>query len=84
MYQVRIEKQAHKTLRKLPRNQARLIQAKIDELARDPYASQNIKPLKGTTYFRLRVGDWRVIYELDDNQLIVIVLNIGPRGGVYS
>jgi mRNA interferase RelE/StbE len=34
--------------------------------------------------YRLRVGDWRVIYELRDGQMLVLVLKIGSRGSVYD
>ena len=42
------------------------------------------KKLVGRPGYRLRVGDWRVIYELESGRLVVRVLEIGPRGGVYQ
>ena len=46
-------------------------------------ASLIVSQVKGEPAFRLRVGDWRVIHELQHGELIVLVLRIGPRGGVY-
>lgn len=51
-------------------------------LACDPYASPNLKALHGGGY-RLRVGDWRVIYDLQDDVLVVLVLWVASRGKAY-
>jgi len=68
----------------MPRTTASLIRVKLEQLATDPTASRtNVKRLTGREGYRLRVGDWRVIYELDKGRLIVLVLTIGPRGGIY-
>ncbi len=84
MYQILFTKQADKTLRKLPRNTAQLIRQKLEQLAEDPFAyTPNVTRLQGRPGYRLRVGDWRVIYEVEDGRLIILVLRIAPRGGVY-
>lgn len=85
MYEIVFTKQAVRTLRKLPRNLSQLIREKIDEIAVDPYASHNnVTKLVGRPGYRLRVGDWRIIYELQDGKLILLVVKIGPRGEVYE
>lgn len=69
----------------MPRNTARLIREKIQLLAEAPYSpNPNIKKLQGRAGYRLRVGDWRVIYEIEDEQVVILVLDIGPRGGIYQ
>ena len=74
-----------KALARLPVNWQERIVAKIREVAADPYApNNNLTKLQGRNGFRLRVGDWRVIYELDDDRLVLLVLDVGPRGGVYG
>jgi len=76
--------QADRTLRKMPRNTARLIREKLDQLAQDPYTrNPNLTKLQGRSGYRLRVGDWRVIYELEDDRLLILVLKIAPRREVY-
>jgi mRNA interferase RelE/StbE len=84
VYRIVYRQEAARVLLKIPRNIAQLIREKLEQLAHDPTApNPNVKPLKGEPAFRLRVGDWRVIYELRHNELVVLVLRIGPRGGVY-
>jgi len=57
----------------------------IEHVAVDPFASiPNAKKLQGRDGYRLRVGGWRVIYEVDNNEVMVIVLKIAPRGEVYQ
>ncbi|MDK9721349.1 MAG: type II toxin-antitoxin system RelE/ParE family toxin [Rhodospirillales bacterium] len=73
------------TLRRMPANTARTIRGKVERLAGNPYApNNNVKALKGRPGYRLRVGDWRVIYELQGSVLVVEVLAIAPRGSVYD
>lgn len=84
MHEILFTKQADRTLRKMSRNTARLIREKLDQLAQDPYArNPNVTKLQGRSGYRLRVGDWRVIYELEDDRLVIMVLKVAPRGGVY-
>ena len=68
----------------MPRNTARLIREKLELLASDPKANHpNIKKLHNRAGYRLRVGDWRVIYEIQNDRLVILVLKIAPRGEVY-
>ena len=84
MYRIILSKQADKTLRKLPRNVADQIQGKLIDLARNPHApNNNVTAMQGRPGFRLRVGDWRVIYEVEDDVLRIYVFRIAPRGEVY-
>lgn len=85
VYQLVLSKQADKTLRKLPRNLSRRIKEKLIQIAADPYARHNnVTKLQERLGYRLRIGDWRVIYEIEDEELIVFVLKVGPRGEVYD
>ena len=85
MYQIAFEAEAAKALQRLPRNTAQLIRAKIDQLARNPHApNNNVKRLKGQAAYRLRVGDWRVLYRLEDTRLVIVVVKIRPRGSAYD
>ena len=84
MYEIFFTRQADRTLRKMSRRTACLIREKLDQLAQDPYArNPNVTKLQGRPGYRLRVGDWRVIYELEDDRLLILVLKVASRGGVY-
>lgn len=81
--QIIFSKQAAKTLLRMPANKARVIRAKIDQLAADPASlANNVTELKGSDMSRLRVGDYRVIFTMD--MVILDVIRIAPRGEVYD
>jgi mRNA interferase RelE/StbE len=67
---------------RLPQSQQNLIEAKIDELGRR-LATFAHERLKGSTYFRIRAGDYRVIYTFDLERNIVWLLLVGHRSKVY-
>lgn len=84
MYRVVTTKSFDKALARLPLNLQKRIVAKVKEVAVDPYApNNNLTKLQGRDGYRLRVGDWRVIYELQDERLVMLVLDMGPRGDIY-
>ncbi len=84
MYRVLTTKSFDKALGKLPVTWQKRILMKIREIAVDPYApNNNLTKLQGRAGYRLRVGGWRIIYELDDEHLAMLVLEMGPRGGMY-
>jgi len=84
MYAITFSKQADKMLRRMPKNLALKIAEKIKLLALDPHGMSNVKKLTNHPGYRLRIGDWRVIYTTCDSKLIVHVIKIKPRGEVYK
>jgi mRNA interferase RelE/StbE len=84
VYKIVFTTQAAKSLQKVPRNTANLVREKLGQIANDPYASiPNATKLQGRSGYRLRVGDWRVIYEINKTDVVIMVLKIAPRGEVY-
>jgi mRNA interferase RelE/StbE len=74
---------ALKALRRMPANEARRVRKKVEAYARDPESqTNNVVRLKGRNGYRLRVGDWRVIFDKQGN--VMAILAIGPRGGIYE
>jgi mRNA interferase RelE/StbE len=69
----------------MSRKTANSIREKLQFIAVSPYADHpNAKKLQGRDGYRLRVGDWRVVYKIQNEQLIIVVLKIASRGEVYK
>lgn len=82
-YTIEIDHDAQKILRRQGRTtRDRLIKA-IFALADNPQPSSSRKLEGYKNLFRLRVGDWRIVYQINDNQLLVVVLEVGARGDIY-
>jgi mRNA interferase RelE/StbE len=78
-------KQALKYLRKMPKAKAEDIMSAVRQIDEDRSAFQgNLIKMTNSPYFRLRIGDYRVILEIDDGKLIVLVMKVGTRGDVYK
>jgi len=84
-YTVLILPSAQKQLNKLPNAIATRIEDKMMELEGDgDPRPPGCKKLKGRDAYRVRIGDYRVIYEINDGRLIVTVITIGHRREVYE
>lgn len=74
---------ALKQLRAIPEPIASRIKSKIEQYAADPASlASNVVKLQGRDGYRLRVGDYRVIFDDDGN--VLDILSLGPRGRVYE
>lgn len=85
MYSIEFTKQAAKDITRIPKNQSINIIDRIKKLADNPYSKElDVKKLNGIEGYRLRVGTYRVIYEIHNKKLIVSVIKIQSRGNVYG
>ncbi len=85
MLTLRFAKPALKTLLKMPTGIAKRIRAELDSVAAGPAAYRgDWKPLQGSDFWHLRVGDWRAICELRNGELVLLVVKISPRGDAYK
>ena len=82
MYSVRVSRQAIKDIADLPRDRARQVAEHIDQLAEDP-RPPGAKKLKGSAAHRVRVGDYRILYTIDDAAQLVIVHRVKHRREAY-
>lgn len=81
-YNITIKRSAAKELEKIPLPDRKRIVEKIRDLATDP-RPQGCKKLSGQEKYRLRQGDYRILYEIQDHELIVVVVKVGQRRDVY-
>ncbi|MGH9247117.1 MAG: type II toxin-antitoxin system RelE family toxin [Acidimicrobiales bacterium] len=87
MYRVELGRRAERGLRRIrhgdPRGYQRVVRV-IRSLGEDPRPPDAVK-LTGfdPPAWRVRVGDYRIVYEINDADVIVIVVNVAPRGEVY-
>lgn len=81
-WRVEISRRAEKSLDSLPEKLSKRILAKAHALGDDPRPPGCVK-LTGMALWRIRVGDYRVIYEIRDDVLLVLVIEIGHRREVY-
>ncbi|PZV76784.1 mRNA interferase RelE/StbE [Algoriphagus aquaeductus] len=82
-YQIAIKKSAIKSLSKIPEPYFSSLKEAIYNLAENP-RPVGYKKLKGRDAFRIRVSDYRIIYEIEDSILTIEVIAIGHRRDIYE
>lgn len=83
-YQITYSPKAEKQLRavKDPRI-AGPVKRMLDRLSENPRPPGCLKLVGEEDQWRVRVGDWRIVYRIEDGRLVVLVVTVAPRGGVY-
>ncbi|HIH04152.1 MAG TPA: type II toxin-antitoxin system RelE/ParE family toxin [Methanoregulaceae archaeon] len=85
-YEVVFTKEAERASARLDRQVANRIEAELDSLAGETVPDRYVKQLKGNDdppFYSLRVGDYRVVLQIHDNRLVILVIEIGPRDSIY-
>ncbi|NVK30323.1 MAG: type II toxin-antitoxin system RelE/ParE family toxin [Gammaproteobacteria bacterium] len=82
-YSVSFKKSVAKDLRSIPNKDIRRILERIDLLAENPRAEGCIK-LSGQERYRVRQGVFRIVYEIRDNELVIMVVKVAHRSQVYK
>ena len=82
-FRIEFTKSAAKALVAIPRKDQRRIARKIETLAENPPAPAQTKMKGDNPFHRVRVGDYRVIYEIQNEILLILILKIGHRKDVY-
>ncbi len=81
MYQIVLKKRAKKFIEKLPRNEKLRVLSAIEKLPN----GEDIKALKGyDNLLRLRVGEYRIIYTVNNGECVILVIDAGNRGEIYK
>ena len=84
MFELEYTKAARKDLRKLDQVPRARIGEAIDGLASDPHPPGSRKMIGSEALFRIRVGDYRVIYEVRNEVLTIFIIKVGHRKNIYS
>ncbi len=82
-YTVFIERYAQKQIQKLDSKAIPIIKSAISGLADNP-RPYGYKKLKGEEAYRIRVSDYHIVYEINDDRIIVIVVSVGHRKNIYK
>jgi mRNA interferase RelE/StbE len=80
---VLIEKKAEKGLRKLPREVKETVYSLLNKIASAPFPSGSRKIVGTDNLWRIRIGDYRILYEVDETSEIIRIERIGHRKDVY-
>ncbi len=83
IYEVALAPAAARQLRKLDPQVRRRVQAAIELLATEPRPPAATRLLGGAGEWRVRTGDYRIIYEVEDERLLVLVLSVGHRREIH-
>ena len=83
LYRVEIARRALKVLSSLPRLEQQRIRAAIDLLAEQPRPPGCVRMVGEPNAYRVRVGDYRIVYEVFDDRLVIQVVRVGHRRDVY-
>lgn len=82
-YTVEIQSRAEKSLRALPKAAATRLRQVIDALADEPRPHGYLKMKGFENQYRVRDGNYRILYSIFDDKLVVEVINVGPRKDIY-
>ena len=83
-YRVTLSPMAARQLRKLDAQARRRIQAALELLAEQPRPPSATRLVGGAGEWRVRTGDYRIVYEIEDDRLLILVLRLGHRREVYE
>jgi mRNA interferase RelE/StbE len=82
-YTVVFRDEARKAFLSLDRAIRTRVQKVIDRLAENPYPGQATQLVSDPGTWRVRAGDWRILYEVNDDRLVVLILDVGHRSEIY-
>jgi len=82
-YSLAFKKSVAKDLRSIPNQDVKRILKRIESLRENPRVKGSVK-LSGQEQYRIRQGVYRIVYEIKDKELIVLVVKVGHRSKVYN
>ena len=83
MYNIFYKKSVEKDLRKLPKSVMTAVIKKIQTLAKNPQPNGSVKLRGSTNLYRVRHSDYRIIYSINNDELVILVVKVAHRKEVY-
>ena len=83
-YSIEFRPAVLKSMKRLPKKELRRIKKKIDDLAENLPDSATTKMKGNNTFHRIRAGVYRIVYEIHEDRLVIIVVKVGHRKDVYK
>lgn len=82
-YRIEIKQSAAKTLKKIPKPDLKRIGMAIDNLAENPPDPATTKMRGNNPFHKIRVGNYRIVYDIHDDKLLILIIKIGHRKDIY-
>ena len=82
-YRIEVKKSAAKTLKKIPNADRKRIVHKIDSLAENLPDPDTTKMKGSNPFHKVRIGNYRIVYEIQDEILLILIVKIGHRKDIY-
>lgn len=83
-YSLEFRPSALKALKKLPRHVSDQLREAIEKLKENPRPPGSLKMKGSDDFWRVRSGDYRVIYDIQDSRLLVLIVDVGHRSSIYN
>ncbi len=83
-YRIEVTPRAQKDLKALPVRERRRVAGQIDALKTDPRPQDCRKLMGREGFYRIRVGDYRVVYLVEDELLVILIVRVGDRKDIYE
>ena len=81
-YKIIVAEKLEKQLKKISNKIAKKIMMKIEDLSNNP-RPHDVKKLKGKNLYRIRQGQYRIVYKIEDNVLLILIVDIAHRKEIY-
>ena len=82
-YKIEVKKSAARALKKIPKADRKRIADKIDSLAENPPSPDTTKMKGNNPFHKVRVGDYRIVYEIQEDVLLILIVKVGHRKDIY-
>jgi len=82
-YRIEVKRYAAKALKKIPKPDQKRIAERLDRLAESPPNPETTKMKGNNPFHKIRVGNYRIVYEIRDDVLVILVVKIGHRKDIY-